>query len=517
MIRALRRTWNRLLGSLSGQRHERDLAEELEAHIRLLAEEHIRRGLPPDEAQRRARLQFGSVESTKESYRDQRGLPAVDAIAQDLRHALRGIRKSPGFATVAIFLLAVGIGANTTLFTIINTVLLRPLPYPESDRLVWVGETRADLPFSSANPGAVSYENFVDWRTQQTVFERIGAYQPTGGSPGAFLIGGEPVRMEIQRMSADAFAALKVTPALGRVFNNDEDRVGGIPSVVLSHRTWQEHFGGIPVIGQPVTMNGVTHTILGVMPPAFSFPYEGVEAWLPLGPMPVPPRAIHNLGQIARLKPGVTMEQARAETATIVARLEHAYPDANKDWKGRVEPMIDVVVGDAGRPLWILFGAVSMLLLIACSNVANVLLARASVRQQEMSVRAALGASRGRIVRQLLAESLLLSFIGTGLALLLARVGLVAFVALAGDAIPRSTEIRLDGSVLGFRSPGRTDGRRLRPRSGLDEQREGALRILTGGRRPRRHRRARASATGADCCRSGVDHPAAHRRRPAAA
>jgi hypothetical protein len=175
MIRALRRTWNRLLGSFSGQRHERDLAEELDAHIRLLAEEYIRRGLTPDEAQRRARLQFGSVESTKESYRDQRGLPALDAIAQDLRDALRGIRKSPGFATVAIFLLAVGIGANTTLFSIINAVLLRPLPCPESDRLVWVGETRADLPFSSANPGAVSYQRFVDWRTQQTVFESIGA------------------------------------------------------------------------------------------------------------------------------------------------------------------------------------------------------------------------------------------------------------------------------------------------------------------------------------------------------
>jgi hypothetical protein len=242
MIRGLRRTWKRLLGSLSGQRHERDLAEELEAHIQLLAEDHIRRGLPPDEAQRRARLQFGSVESTKESCRDQRGLPAIDTIGQDLRYAVRGIRKSPGFATVAIFLLAVGIGANTTLFSIINAVMLRPLPYPESDRLVWVGETRADLPFSSANPGAVSYENFVDWRAQQTVFENIGAYQPAGGSPGAFLIGGEPVRLEIQRMSADAFAALKVTPLLGRVFNNDEDRWPGTPSVVLSHRTWQQHF-----------------------------------------------------------------------------------------------------------------------------------------------------------------------------------------------------------------------------------------------------------------------------------
>jgi putative ABC transport system permease protein len=456
MIRTLRRTWNRLLGSFGGSRRDGDLAEELEAHISLLAEENIRRGLPPDEARRRARLEFGNVESTKENYRDQRGLPAIDAIGQDLRYALRGIRKSPGFATVAIFLLAVGIGANTTLFSIINAVVLRPLPYPESDRLVWVGETRADLPFSSANPGTVSYQNFVDWRTQQTVFDSIGAYQPTGGSPGAFLIGKEPVRLEIERMSADAFAALKVTPLLGRVFNNDEDRRGGPQSVVLSYGTWQQHFGGQPVVGEAVSMNGVMHTIRGVMPPGFSFPHKGVDAWLPLGSMPVPPRVVHGghagepLGTIARLKPGVTLEQARAEMTTIAARLEQAYPEANKGWKSRVEPMISVIVGEADRPLWILFGAVILVLLIACSNVANILLARASTRQHEMGVRAALGATRGRIIRQLLAESLLLSFIGTALALLLARAGLVAFVGLAGDAIPRSTEIRLDGTVLAF-------------------------------------------------------------------
>jgi putative ABC transport system permease protein len=450
MIRPLRRAWNRVLGSFSGRARERDLAEELEAHIQLLTEDEIRRGVAPDEAQRRARLQFGNVASTKESYRHQRGLPILDAIAQDLRYAVRAIRRSPGFATVAVLLIAIGIGANATLFSIINAVVLRPLPYPESDRLVWVGETRADLPFSSANPGAVSYQNYVDWRMQQTVFESVGAYQPAGGSPGAFLIGGEPVRLEIQRMSADAFAALKVEPIIGRVFNHDEDRRGGTPSVVLSYRTWQEHFGGQPVAGRPVIMNSVVHTILGVMPPGFSFPYKDIDAWLPLGSIPVPRRAAHDLASVARLKAGVTLQQARAEMATIAARLEQAYPDANKDWKGRVEPMIDVVVGDADRPLWILFGAVSLVLLIACFNLANLLLARASARQQEMLVRAALGASRLRIARQLVAESLVLSVIGTGLALLLATMGITVFLALAGNAIPRSAEIRLDGTVLGF-------------------------------------------------------------------
>jgi len=457
MIRTLRRTWRRLLGSFSGQRHESDVAEEFDAHVQLMTEENMRRGLAPHEAYRRARLQFGSVESAKESYRDQRSLRGLDAVGKDFGYALRGIRKNPGFAAMVTVVLAIGIGANTTLFSIVNAVLLRPLPYPDSDRLVWVGETRADLRFSSTNPGALSYQNFLDWRPQQKVFESIGAYQPAGGTPGAFVIGGEPVRMDIQRISADVFAALKVSPLIGRVFNNDEDRTGGVGRVVvLSYKAWQERFGGMPVVGQGVNMNGFAHTIVGVMPPGFSFPYQGVEAWLPLGAIPAPPRTAHaghageNLGAIARLRPGVTLEQARAEMATIAARLEQAYPDANKGWKSRVEPLMTVVVGDAGRPLWILFGAVGLVLLIACSNVANILLARASVRQQEMGVRAALGASRGRLLQQLLVESLLLSFIGAALGLLLARAGIDIFVVLAADAIPRSAEIRVDASVLAF-------------------------------------------------------------------
>jgi putative ABC transport system permease protein len=426
------------------------LDEEIRFHLDQQIEKNRRAGMTPDEARRQALIKFGAVDRIRERTRDEIRPPLVEDSVLDVRHAFRMLRGSPGFSITALVTLALGIGANTTIFSIINAVLLQPLPYPESDRLVWVGETRADLPFSSANPGAVSYENFLDWRTHQTVFESIGAYQPTGGSPGAFLIGGEPVRMEIQRMSADVFAALKVTPVIGRVFNSDEDRRGGTPAVVLSYRAWQERFGGQPVVGQPVSMNGVVHTILGVMPPGFSFPYQDIEAWLPLGSIPAPPRARHDLAAVARLKRGATLEQTRAEMATVAARLEQAYPDANKGWRGRVEPMINVVVGDVGRPLWIIFGAVSMVLLIACSNVANLLLARAAVRQHEMSVRAALGASRGRILRQLLVESLLLSSIGTALALLLARIGLTLFVNLAGNAIPRSAEIRLDSTVLAF-------------------------------------------------------------------
>jgi putative ABC transport system permease protein len=426
------------------------LDEEFRFHLDQQTEKNRRAGMSAGEARRQALIQFGGIEGIKERTRDEIRPPILEQSIRDVGYGLRVLRQAPAFSVAALITLALGIGANATLFSIVRAVLLRPLPYPESDRLVWVGATRSDLPFSSSKPGAISYQNFADWRTQQTAFDAIGAYEPEGGSPGAFLIGDEPVRMEIQRMSADAFAALRVAPILGRAFNNDEDRRGGTPSVVLSYRAWQAHFGGRSVVGHPVTMNGVVHTIHGVMPPGFSFPYRDIDAWLPLGSIPVPRRGAHDLAAVARLKPGMTLEQARAEMTAIAARLEQAYPDTNKGWKARVEPLMDVVVGDIRGRLWILFAAVATVLLIACANVANLLLARASTRRQELAVRVALGASRGRLLRQLLSESLLLSFMGTGLALLLAKGGLTAFIALAGDSIPRAGEIRLDAGVLGF-------------------------------------------------------------------
>ncbi|HJZ75317.1 MAG TPA: ABC transporter permease [Vicinamibacterales bacterium] len=429
---------------------EARLDDEIRFHIDQQLAKNLRAGMTPEEARCHALLVFGGVERAKERTQEEIRPALLDDSLRDVRHGYRILRQAPVFSGTAVIMLALGIGASTTLFSIINAVLLRPLPYPDPDRLVWVGETRADLPFSSAAPGALAYQNFDDWRAKQTVFDSVGAYQPSGGSPGNFLIGGEPLRMEIQRMSADAFAALRIAPIVGRVFNNDEDRRGGNPSVVLSYRAWQDRFGGQPIVGQPVTMNGVVHTIVGVMPPGFSFPYKDIEAWLPLGSIPAPPRVVHDLAGVARLKSGATIDHARAEFATIVNGLAEAYPDANKGWRGRVEPMVNVVVGDVGQRLWLLFGAVTIVLLIACANVANLLLARASARQPEIALRAALGASRSRIVRQLLIESLLLSLIGAGLGLLLTKASLTAFLAFAGNTIPRAHEVRLNGAVVTF-------------------------------------------------------------------
>jgi putative ABC transport system permease protein len=371
----------------------------------------------------------------------------MNTLWQDLRYGARMLLKNPGITFVVILALALGIGANTAIFSVVNAVLLRPLPYDDADRLVFLNETS-----KSMDDISISYPNFSDWRSQNHVFENIGvsnrdSYNLTGG--------GEPERILTAQASADLFSALRVQPAIGRVFTNEEDKPGGTPVVVLSYGLWQRRFGGQSgILNQQLTFNNKSYTVIGVMPQSFQYPSR-VEMWVPVGQLSGSSdwqqRGNHpGLYGVARLKPGVTIAQAKAEMDNIAANLEKQYPDQIAGNGVRVQPLLEVFVSDVRPTLWVLFSAVAFVLLIACANIANLLLARASARQKEMAIRAAMGAGRWRIARQLLTESVLLSLIGGAIGLLVARWGIQFILYMSPSAIPRSREINLDWKVLAF-------------------------------------------------------------------
>jgi predicted permease len=453
-MRWLRVFFHRLRAVFFKGRLERELQEEIRSHLDMQTEENLRQGMSPAEARSAALRQFGGVEQVKETYRDRRGLPLVETSLQDLRYALRMLHKSLGFTAVAVVTLALGIGANTAIFTVVDAALLRGLPYQDPDRLVQVWETRRVGEIKQLD---ASYPDYLDWGQQSEVIEGICGYTEWDGS---FTLTGrtEPERIEGARVTASFFSVLGVAPILGRTFLPDEDRPLAERSVILSYSLWQRRFGADPrIIGQSLILDGSDYTVLGVLPRSFQFaPMGKAQLWVPLRPTPAQlnMRFMHWVDVIVRLKPGVSLAQAQAQMSTIGERIERENPDSHTGAGLKLVPLHEQIIGSVGSLLLVLLGAVGFVLLIACANVANLLLLRAAARRQEISLRLALGATRWRLVRQLVSESLLLTLVGGVFGLALAAWGvkllLAAIPAAQLDSMPYLQGLTLNARVLGF-------------------------------------------------------------------
>ncbi len=441
-MRSFRKWRLRLRSLLDRSQVESDLDDELRDYVEWEIDKAMAAGGSPGEARRAAISALRGMERVKEECRDARGIRWFEDTLGDLRFALRMLRRAPGFAAIAILTLALGAGVNALMFTVIDSVLLRPLPYPDSAQLVSIDSVRA-----GSDRGSISLPNFLDIRRQSRLFSKMAAYEENSAS--LRLPSGEPLHSSGAAASPNLFEVLRVRPMLGSPFPAEEDHAGEACSVVLSADFWREHLSSDPrAIGQSLTVDGKSCSISGVMPDGFAFPARDSEFWIPLQPAPdAANRGASFLEIIGRLKPGVTLAAAQTELKVIASRLEKAYPDDDNGLGFGARFYQDRVTGDVRPALLALLGAVAILLLIASANIANLQLARALGRKREMAIRAALGAGRTRVARQLFTESILLALIGTGAGLILAVGSLGLLKRIAADAIPRVQEIALRPEV----------------------------------------------------------------------
>ena len=454
-MKTLRRLFQRLTSWTTSAQDEELLRAEIEEHIALQTADNLRAGLSPAEARRQALLKFGNVEAVKEIYRDERRLPFMETLVGDTRHALRRMRKAPGFTAAVIVTLALGIGANTATFGVIDSILIQPLSYPQAEALVSISHTAPGLPGVPDLGGSPSM--YFTYRQENRTFQQFGVW----ASGGASLTGvAEPEQPRALSVTYGVLDAVGVTPLLGRWFSQADDTPGSAETVMLTHGYWQRRFGGdASIVGRTLTINSRPHTVIGVMPAEFGFQRDP-ELILPLRF----DRSTQFLGGfgyrgLAQLKPGVTIEQANADVARMVGLWLNAWPPnpgvdravfQNARFEPKVQSLKQDVVGDIGTALWVVMGTLGLVLLIACANVANLLLVRAESRQQELATRAALGAGWGRIAREMLVESVTLGVVGGALGIGLAYAALQLLVANGPNTLPRRDEIGLDPLALAF-------------------------------------------------------------------
>ncbi len=453
MIDWMRQSLHRFLSSFRKPQLDHELDAEMVAHLDLAIEENLERGMPVEEARRQALLSFGGAVQAKEHHRETRSLPALEILSQDLRYTVRSLRRDSGFALIAVLILALGIGANIAVFSMVNTILLRPLPFPDSQRLTWLAGNHGKGGLSGVTYNADSYEEF---RKHNRSFQEVTSFQPFWGSSEYNMTGpGEPQHVQAVMVADNFFQTLGVQPVLGRTFLATEFVKGAAPTVLLTHAFWQQQFAADPaIVGQSITLNNTAATVVGVLPSSFDFPtvfWPGLRADIFV---PAIMDILRDWGNtvviFGRLRPGVTLAQAQAEANVLFPQLKAAHPEWFMDYSADMSSLKDYVSGKLRRSLIVLWCAVGVILLIVCVNLSNLLLARLTSRNKEFAVRNALGASRGRLIRQLLTESLVLSFAGAILGVGLAY-GLTFYIAHQDSIVlPLLSSVGVDGAALSW-------------------------------------------------------------------